>query len=101
MSLPIQGLAGGMRTPDLAATSPAAGAGSGGEFQSVFQDAVRRVDDFQKDAAKSMERLMSGESEEVHQTVLAAQRAELSLDYFLQVKNKVVQAYQEVMRMQL
>jgi flagellar hook-basal body complex protein FliE len=101
MSSPIQGLAGGMRMPDLATTSPAAGAVNGGEFQSVFQDAVRRVDEFQKDAGKSMERLMSGESEEVHQTVLAAQRAELSLDFFLQVKNKAVQAYQEIMRMQL
>ena len=101
MSSPIQGPAGGFRIPDLASISPAGGSAGGGEFQSVFQDAVRRVDDFQKDAGKSMEKLMSGESEEVHQTVLAAQRAELSLDFFLQVKNKTVQAYQEIMRMQL
>ncbi|MCL4851471.1 MAG: flagellar hook-basal body complex protein FliE, partial [Bryobacteraceae bacterium] len=43
----------------------------------------------------------SGEAEEVHQAVLATQQAELAFEMFLQVRNKVVQAYQEVMRMQV
>jgi flagellar hook-basal body complex protein FliE len=98
MSLPIQGIGSGLAVPELA--SPATPA-SGAEFHSFFQDAVQRVDDFQKNAAQSVDKLLSGETEEVHQTVLAAQRAELSLEFFLQVKNKAVQAYQEVMRMQL
>jgi flagellar hook-basal body complex protein FliE len=98
MSLPIQGISAGVRMPEM--VSPAAAVQDSG-FHSVFQDAVAGVDGVQKDAAQSIERLLSGESEEVHQTVLAAQRAELSLELFLQMKNKVVQAYQEVMRMQL
>jgi flagellar hook-basal body complex protein FliE len=98
MSVPIQGIGSGFALPDLAGAAPSA---SAGDFRSFFQDAVQRVDDFQKNAAQSMDKLLSGETEEVHQTVLAAQRAELSLEFFLQVKNKAVQAYQEVMRMQL
>lgn len=95
----VHGIGSGLVVPDLAGvpSSPA----SGGEFHSFFQDAVQRVDGFQKEAAQSIDKLLSGESEEVHQTVLAAQKAELSLELFLQMKNKVVQAYQEVMRMQL
>lgn len=98
MALPIQGVGAAAGIPGITrGVSPV----DGGEFHSVFQDAVQRVDSFQKDAAHSIERLLSGESEEVHSTVLAAQKAELSLELFLQMKNKVVQAYQEVMRMQL
>ncbi|MDX2153258.1 MAG: flagellar hook-basal body complex protein FliE [Bryobacteraceae bacterium] len=86
--------------PALANPMPAGKAAPGG-FQQVFQDAVERVDAFQKDASKAVDKFLAGESEDVHSTVLAAQRAELSLELFLQVRNKVVNAYQEVMRMQL
>ena len=41
----------------------------------------------------------SGETEELHQVILAGQRAEIAFETFLQVRNKVVQAYQEIMRM--
>ena len=41
------------------------------------------------------------QSEELHATALAVQRAELAFDLFLQARNKVVQAYQEIMRMQV
>lgn len=98
MAIPVQGISSGFSFPELAGSKSA---GSGGDFHSFFQDAVQRVDDFQKNASQSVDKLLSGESEEVHQTVLAAQKAELSLEFFLQVKNKAVQAYQEVMRMQL
>ncbi len=53
------------------------------------------------EAAQSVENFLSGEGEELHTTVLATQRAELSFELGLQVRNKVVQAYQEIMRMQL
>jgi flagellar hook-basal body complex protein FliE len=94
----IHGIGAGMAAPELGSATPSS---SGGDFHSVFDDAVRRVDDYQKNAAQSIDKLMSGESEEVHQTILSAQRAELSLEFFLQMKNKAVQAYQEIMRMQL
>ena len=49
----------------------------------------------------SVERFLSGEGEELHTTILATQQAELSFDLFLQARNKVVSAYQEIMRMQM
>ncbi len=48
-----------------------------------------------------MERFLNGDGEDVHTTVLAAERAELSFDLFLQARNKVVSAYQEIMRLQM
>lgn len=70
-------------------------------FGSVLQDAVSRVDGFHKDAAKKVDSFLSGENEDLHTTILATQRAELAFEMFQQVRNKIVQAYQEVMRMQV
>jgi flagellar hook-basal body complex protein FliE len=75
--------------------------GASGAFQEVFASAVRDVEAFGRDASASVEKLLSGEGGELHSTVLATQRAELSFDLFLQMRNKVVSAYQEIMRMQV
>jgi flagellar hook-basal body complex protein FliE len=74
---------------------------SPGAFQSALQDAIKNVEGYRQSADKGVEALLSGEGEELHQVALAAQRAELAFELFLQVRNKVVQAYQEVMHMQM
>ena len=85
--------------PELA--GPAKGGQAGGEFGAVLENAIRGVENIQQKSTQAVEKFLSGEGEEVHTTVLATQRAELAFELFLQVRNKVVQAYQEVMRMQL
>lgn len=81
---------------------PAGGSQSnGGSFGDVFANAVRDVEAVGQQAASSVERFLSGEGEELHHTVLATTRAELSFDMFLQTRNKVVSAYQEIMKMNL
>ena len=59
------------------------------------------VETFQSNAAESVNRFLSGEGEELHQVALATKQAELTFDLFMQVRNKVVAAYDEVMRMQV
>jgi flagellar hook-basal body complex protein FliE len=44
---------------------------------------------------------MTGESQDLHNTVIAMQKADLSFQMMMQVRNKIVQAYQEIMRMQV
>ena len=61
----------------------------------------RQVESFGQNASASVERFLSGENEELHTTILATQQAELSFELFLQARNKVVSAYQEIMRMQM
>jgi len=88
--------------PELAqpeGAAPGAQAG-GGIFQTVFAGAIRQVEDARHQGAEAVGKFLSGEGEELHTTVLATQRAELAFELFLQVRNKVVQAYQEIMRMQ-
>ena len=70
-------------------------------FGTIFQQAVGDVERFQAKADASAERFLNGEGEEIHQVALDSQKAELALDLFLQTRNRVVEAYQEIMRMQL
>lgn len=75
--------------------------GAGAEFRDALSDAVRRVENYRAGADGAVERFLAGEGEDLHSVALATQRAELAFELFLQVRNKVVQAYQEVMRMQV
>lgn len=72
-----------------------------GSFQSVLSDAIGHVEQFQQNSQNQIGKFLSGEDEEVHKVALATQQAELSFDLFLSVRNKVISAYQEVMRMQM
>jgi flagellar hook-basal body complex protein FliE len=74
--------------------------GAGG-FQEVFVSAVNTVEAAGQNAAASTQRFLAGEGEELHTTILATQQAELSFELFMQARNKVVSAYQEIMRMQM
>jgi flagellar hook-basal body complex protein FliE len=78
--------------------SGAASRSSRGGFQDALAGAIQEVEARGQEAGRSIEQFLSGEGE-LHTTALAAQRAELAFDLFLQARNKVVQAYQEIMRM--
>jgi|SRR5579871_4977382 flagellar hook-basal body complex protein FliE len=82
-------------------SSPAQSPVSGGAFQNVFSEAVAKVESFQKNANASVDRFLSGEGEELHHVAITAQQAELSFQMFMQVRNKIVAAYQQMMQMQL
>lgn len=70
-------------------------------FGAVLDDAIHKVDGMAGEAAKSVERFLSGEDDDLHKTIMSTQRADLAGELFLQVRNKVVAAYQEIMRMQV
>ena len=88
--LPITGL-----------NSPAASAGAGAVFHDVFNTAINTVESFQTQADKAVQDLLSGANEDVHTPVIATQKADLSFQLFMQVRNKVISAYQTVMGMQV
>jgi flagellar hook-basal body complex protein FliE len=99
MPSPIS-LLGNLSIPEIRAPLPA-GEAAGTAFGSVFRDSIATVEGLRQNAGQSVGRLLAGDGEDLHTAALAAQQAELSFDLFLQVRNKVVQAYQEVMRMQM
>jgi flagellar hook-basal body complex protein FliE len=85
--------------PDLAQVS---GASPGGEgFANVLSHAIETVGGLGQQAGEAVEHFLSGDGEDLHTAVLATTRAELAFDMLLQTRNKVVSAYQEIMRMQI
>jgi flagellar hook-basal body complex protein FliE len=82
--------------------NPAAkSASTGGGFQDAFAAAIQSVETSGAQASASVERFLNGEGEDLHTTILATERASLDFDLFMQARNKVVSAYQEIMRMQM
>ncbi len=81
--------------------TPSSTAGSGGAFQSAFANAISKVESFQQNAQTSVDKFLSGEGEELHHVAIASQEAELSFQLFMQVRNKIVGAYNQVMQMQV
>ena len=62
---------------------------------------MQEVEGARANANQSVQKFLAGEGEDLHSTILATQRADLEFQMFLQVRNKVVSAYQEVMKMQM
>jgi flagellar hook-basal body complex protein FliE len=81
--------------------SPQTAAVAGPGFENALQAAVERVEKSRAVANQAVQKFISGEDQELHSTVLATQNAELQFEMLMQVRNKVVSAYEEVMRMQL
>jgi len=73
----------------------------GSDFKNVLQGAIDQVEGASSNANQSVQNFLSGDGEDLHSTVLAVQRASLEFDMLMQVRNKVVSAYQEIMRMQM
>ena len=70
-------------------------------FGEILKDAISTVNELQKQSDKEIQKLMAGESQDLHTTLIAVQKADLSFQMMMQVRNKIVQAYQEIMRTQI
>lgn len=89
-----------LRGGGAGATSPERTPGSK-NFAETLKGLVEETDDLQKVSEKTLEGFASGEVEDVHQVMVAMNRADLSFRMMLEVRNKLVEAYQEVMRAQV
>jgi len=70
-------------------------------FDSTVRGALEALDRSQKGAEEEIARAVAGESPDLHKTVIALQTADLNFQLALQVRNKFIGAYEEIMRMQV
>jgi len=84
---------------------PANGAVGGGAdrqgFGALLADSLAQVNRLQHEADQAITELATGKSTTLHDTMLALEKADLSFRLMMQVRNKIVEAYQEVIRMQV
>jgi flagellar hook-basal body complex protein FliE len=78
----------------------ASGSAAKGSFGDALKDAVADVDNLSLDARYKVSSLVEGNGADVHDAMIAVQKADLSFQLMLQVRNKVVQAYQQIAGMQ-
>ncbi len=74
---------------------------SGDEFGSLIKNAVESIDKTQKSAEQEISKAVTGESPDLHKTIIQLQTADLKFQLGLQVRNKLIGAYEEIMRMQV
>jgi flagellar hook-basal body complex protein FliE len=70
-------------------------------FLEVLKDSVKKVNELQKQADAAIDDLIMGNSKDIAQTVIMMEKAEIAFRLMTQVRNKIVQAYEEIMRMQV
>ncbi len=70
-------------------------------FGDVLASTVKEVNSAQIEADQSIERLHTGEDVNLHEVMLSMEKADISMRLLVQMRNKVVEAYQQIMRMQV
>jgi len=75
-------------------------AGPAGSFSATLRDAIAEVDRTQVQAESTVRGVLEGTGTDLHKAVIAVEKADLSFQLMLQVRNKIVAAYQEVERLQ-
>jgi flagellar hook-basal body complex protein FliE len=80
--------------------SPQAGGEQAENFIGVLKDAIGQAESLHDEAQQHVSALLAGSGEEMHSAVIAVEKADISFQLMMQVRNKIVAAYQEVARMQ-
>lgn len=70
-------------------------------FAKVLQHSIQEVNQLQHAADRSIEQLIAGRSKNLHETMIAMEKADISFRLMMEVRNKIIEAYHEVMRMQV
>jgi flagellar hook-basal body complex protein FliE len=93
--LPLQGIAQAAAPKNLSASEVS------DQFGNFLTDAMNKLNQQQQSVDKLNDQFAKGEISDVHQLMIATEKASLGLQLTVQVRNKVIDAYQEIMRMQV
>lgn len=75
--------------------------GTESSFATTLQDAIQSVNQLQKTSDVEMQKLATGQSQNLHETMIAAEKADIALKLMVQMRNKMIEAYNEIMKMQV
>jgi flagellar hook-basal body complex protein FliE len=89
-----------IRQPGVQAPAPGADPKGAGFFETLAKS-MEEVNSDQVQADTAIKDLVAGRTKNIHETMLQVQKAELSLKTMMQVRNKILEAYKEIMRMQV
>ena len=67
----------------------------------TLKNAIGKANDVQMQANQAVDALVTGQSQDLHRTMVALQQADVSFQLMMQIRNKLVTAYEEIQRMQV
>ena len=74
--------------------------GQGSEFFDTLKNTMGQVEQLGNDAQNQVGKLLGGDGEDIHSAMIAVEKADMAFQLMMQVRNKIISAYQEVSRMQ-
>jgi flagellar hook-basal body complex protein FliE len=80
------------------ATAAAKEGATGPDFLNTLRSAVEQVSQLQSEADAKVGGMFTGDGQDVHSTMIAVEKADLAFELMVQVRNKIVSAYQEISR---
>ena len=92
---------GGVGVPGSSDTKKIGAQEDGTSFADTLTESLDKVNDLQKEADVAIEDFATGKTRNIHETMIAVNKADLAFRLTMQVRNKIVEAYQEVMRTQV
>ena len=72
-----------------------------GSFAQVLNKTVNQVNDLQVNADKQIQKLATGKTNNIPEVMMAVEKADIAMKLMMSVRNKMIDAYQEVMKMQV
>lgn len=99
----IQGISSinGVLTATPVKSASAAGTAEAVNFKDLLMDALQNVSTLEKESDQMTEDFIAGRTDNIHSVMIAGEKASVALDFVMEVRNKVLEAYQEIMRMQI
>jgi flagellar hook-basal body complex protein FliE len=82
------------------AASSGTGAGKEGKFVASLVDAIDQVEQVHTDASQQVQQLLHGDRQDIHNVMIAVEKADVTFQLMMQVRNKIVNAYQEISKLQ-
>ena len=70
-------------------------------FSEVLKDSIQKAGELEKEADQEAIKLAKMETQDIHNTMIAIEKADLTFQLMMQVRNKIISAYEEIMRMQV
>ena len=88
-------------TPMLGTNKVASGNNDTASFANMLQSAMNNVNDLQTQSQQTLNDFAAGKTDNIQDVMIASEKADIALQFTMQIRNKVLDAYSEIMRIQI
>jgi len=70
-------------------------------FSNILSEAIDNIDETEAAEQAANDALLTGESDDIHTALIAAQKAEIAVSYAVEIRNKIIESYDKILNMQV